>query len=233
MDGNIQKKRMIISAIILLLAATIVIGLIFGLIERSKPRTYEEKVEAFAQENATLMQGQIVFIGDSMTARYKLNRYYGDLELAVYNRGISGDTATWLQTRLHTSLLELAPSKIVLMIGTNDINYGKSAQEIANDYENLLRLIRQDLPNAEIFCVSIIPQNTDYSQDALSNNARICESNEKIKALANSYKFEYIDLYGLLVDESGLLNGKYSADGLHLNNKGYAVWTGVIKERLR
>ena len=233
MDGNIRKKKMILLATILLLTVAIVTGLIFGLMTRSKPRTFEEKVEAFAKENPTLAQGQIVFIGDSMTARYKLDRYYGDLELAVYNRGISGDTVTWLQTRLYTSLLALAPSKVVLMIGTNDINYGKSAQEISNEYENLLRLIRQDLPNAEIFCVSIIPQNTDYSKDALSNNARICESNEKIKVLANAYACEYIDLYSLLVDESGLLNSKCSADGLHLNNKGYAVWTDVIKERLR
>ena len=228
-----KRTKIITVAIIFLLTVAILAHLIFALTARGRSRTYEEKVAAFAKENSALKRGQIVFIGDSMTARYKLNRHYNDLELAVYNRGISGDTATWLQARLQTSLLELAPSKIVLMIGTNDINYGKSAQEIANDYENILRLIRQDLPNAEIFCVSIIPQNTDYSQDALSNNTRICESNEKIKALANSYEFEYIDLYSLLVDEGGLLNGKYSADGLHLNNKGYAVWTGTIKERLR
>ncbi len=228
-----RKKRIIILTAALLLAAVVLTALICFFIEKSKPQTYEEKVEAFAEENPTLEQGQIVFIGDSMTARYKLGRHYKDLGLEVYNRGISGDTAAWLQTRLEASLLDLAPSKIVLMIGTNDVNYGRSAQEIATDYENILRWMRQNLPEAEIWCVSIIPQNTDHSEQAAQNNAQIREANEKIKALACSYGLEYVDLYSLLVDENGLLNGAYSTDGLHLNRRGYAVWTNALKERLQ
>lgn len=228
-----RKKRMIIWTAALLLAAAVLIVGVFHLIERGKPRTYEEKVAAFVEENPALKSGQIVFIGDSMTERYKLDRLYKDLELEVYNRGISGDTAAWLQTRLEASLLAPAPSKVVLMIGTNDINYGRSAEEIATDYESILRRMRQNLPEAEIWCVSIIPQNTDYSEHAAGNNAQIREANEKIKALACSYGLEYVDLYSLLVDENGLLDGKYSSDGLHLNRKGYAVWTDVMKELLK
>ena len=93
--------------------------------------------------------------------------------------------------------------------------------------------MRQNLPDAKIWCVSIIPQNTDYSDGAAQNNAQIRETNEKIKALACSYGLEYVDLYSLLVDENGLLNGAYSMDGLHLNRRGYAVWTNALKERLQ
>ena len=84
-----------------------------------------------------------------------------------------------------------------------------------------------------MWCVSIIPQNTDHSEHAAGNNATICETNEKIKVLADSYGCEYVDLYPSLTDENGLLDGKYSSDGLHLNRKGYAVWTGVMKELLK
>lgn len=227
------KKRIIILTAVLLLAAVVLTALIFFFVEKSKPQTYEEKVAAFVEKNPALKQGQIVFIGDSMTERYKLDRAYKDLDLEVYNRGISGDTATWLQARLGVSLFDLAPSKVVLMIGTNDINYGRSAEEIAGDYESILHLIRQNLPDAKIWCVSIVPQNTDYSEGAAQNNAQIREANEKIKALACSYGLEYVDLYSLLVDENGLLNGAYSTDGLHLNRRGYAVWTNALKERLQ
>ena len=228
-----RKKKIMILIVALLLAVAVVGALGFFWVGRGKPRTYEEKVAAFVEETPTLKQGQIVFIGDSMTERYKLDRAYKDLDLEVYNRGISGDTATWLQARLGVSLFDLAPSKVVLMIGTNDINYGRSAEEIAGDYESILHLMRQNLPDAKIWCVSIVPQNTDYSEGAAQNNAQIREANEKIKALACSYGLEYVDLYSLLVDENGLLNSKYSSDGLHLNNKGYAVWTNALKERLQ
>ena len=50
MDGNIRKKKMILLATILLLAMAIVTGLIFGLMTCNKPRTFEEKVEAFEEK---------------------------------------------------------------------------------------------------------------------------------------------------------------------------------------
>ena len=169
-------------------------------------------------ENPALEQGQIVFIGDSITARYTLPNYYRNLDLKVYNRGISGDTTDWMLTRLQISLLDPAPSKIVLMIGTNDINYGKSAEEIAQSYENLLGLIASELPDTEVFCVSIIPQNKSFSKDAQQNNIRIQETNQEIERLASSHDYTYVPLYDKLTDKNGYLKRSCSPDGLHLGN---------------
>ena len=226
-----QKRMVIVTAIVLALVLTLaLVGYFY--ITRHSSRTYEEKVAAFTKENPSLFKGQIVFIGDSITEHYPLDRHYRSLDLKVYNRGISGDTVSWMKMRLGESLFALSPSKVVLMIGTNDINYGKSTEEIAIEYESVLQMMQKSLPDASIFCVSIIPQNTEYSPDANLANRRILEINEKIKALVASYGMTYVDLYASLVDEDGLLARRYSSDGLHLNARGYRIWTDVMKDLL-
>lgn len=221
------KKRMIVIIIALIIFAIAITLLVLNL--NNKSMTYEEKVAAFELENPTLKKGQIVFLGDSITARYKLGHSYSDLSLEVYNRGISGDTADWIIARMKVSVLDIEPSKVVLMIGTNDINGTKGADEIAQDYDNILGLLASNLPDTEVICVSIIPQNTKFSQNAAQNNLRIKQTNEKIRELAREYGYEYVNLYDELTDTDGLLRRSYSADGLHLGRKGYEVWTRVMK----
>ena len=50
----------------------------------------------------------------------ELDTYYTDMELNLYNRGISGDTTIDLKNRMDVSAFEIKPSVIVLMIGTNN-----------------------------------------------------------------------------------------------------------------
>lgn len=220
---------------IYLLFRAVSLVLIFALLLSScskKSTTRDERINEFVRENPSLKTGQAVFIGDSITAKYKLGSHYRKAELECYNRGISGDTTDWLIARLDVSLFAIRPSKIVLMIGTNDINGGKTPDEIALNYSLILSLISQRLPNAKVICVSIIPQNEEYSEDAHENNGRIKLTNEKIEALAHKHGYEYVDLYSHLTDESGLLKHGYSYDGLHLSRRGYRVWTRVMKSKI-
>lgn len=193
-------------------------------------RSYEEKVAAHSAENASLKQGQTVFIGDSITEHYATAWAYRRLNTEVYNRGISGDTSDRLLTRLSESLFGAAPSRVVLMIGTNDIELGRSPEEIAAIYEQILRLIATQLPRAEVYCVSIIPQNTEHAEQAHEHNRQIRRTNERIEALTVAFGGSYVNLYDRLTDETGLLRRSYSPDGLHLNRRGYRVWTRTMKE---
>lgn len=230
---RLQKISKRIGIIVLVLVLAVVASIVvLALIKDKDSKTYDEKVAAFADENPSLEKGQIVFLGDSITAGYRLGYHYRGFDLEVYNRGISGDTTNWLLARLQISLIDIAPSKIVLMIGTNDINLGKSVEEIAQNYQSILQLISSTLPDAEVWCVSIIPQNNKYSAQAQENNERIQETNRQIEHLASAYDYQYVNLYDEMIDKDGLLKRSYSTDGLHLNFWGYCVWTDVLKERL-
>lgn len=197
---------------------------------------YKAKCHAYGMENANYAKEQIVFIGDSITDGYILDDAFGDLPLATYNRGIGGDTTAGVLARLDTSLFEIAPSKIVLMIGTNDVGLGEKTADILARYEDIVKEIRRELPGTALYCMSIIPQHETESisaQRVASATAHIMELNPKIKALAEKHGATFVDIFGALADTENHLRLDYSGDGIHLNTEGYAVWTAHIKPYLQ
>ena len=233
-------------AVYLVIIGVLVIGLVAalvlpGMIEKRGatlyPEYYNRKCESYAVQNTNLSKGQIVFIGDSITDLYPLDDYYADLDLAVYNRGIGGDTTGGVLNRLAVSVTDLAPSTVVLMIGTNDVNGIETVDAIARRYEKILDSLRTSLPDTEIYCMSVIPQNEDvesYSTVVVKNSiARIHELNGRITALCEEKGLTYLDLYTLLADENDRLIRDYSDDGIHLNAAGFEVWTALLKPYLQ
>ena len=198
---------------------------------------YEAKCAAFAVQNANLSQGQIVFIGDSITDLFHLDDYFTDLPLATYNRGIGGDSSAGVLYRLQLSLFDIAPSKVVLMIGINDINGGVDHDTLVQNYTAILTLINTNLPAAEVYCMSVIPQHdtlTTYTGiDVDATAPRILAANQSIAALAASFGYTYVDLYSAVSDGSDHLQKSLSDDGIHLNAAGFAVWASVIKPYLQ
>ena len=63
-------------------------------------------------------------------------------------------------------------------------------------------------------------------------NEDILSLNKKIKSLAKKEKVNYINVYDKLLDEEGSLNLDYTTDGLHINDTGYDVITGIINNYL-
>jgi lysophospholipase L1-like esterase len=81
---------------------------------------YQRTIEnVFTHLNAVAKPGSIVFLGDSITDFFRVNEFFPGVY--VINRGISGDTTDGVLNRLAESVYELSPSKIFLMIGTNDL----------------------------------------------------------------------------------------------------------------
>lgn len=227
-------KAVIITVIILLSIAVIVLTCLLVIKKVRKSDYYEQKCESFEVQNANLSKGQIVFIGDSITDLCKLDDYYKGTELALYNRGIGGDTTEGLQKRLQVSVFDIEPTIIVMMIGTNDISWGRSVKDITKTYCEIVEEIYTKLPNVKLYCMSVIPQNKDieeYAPVSVDNNLKkINELNSEIQNLSLEFGFAYLDLYPLLLDEDGYLDEKYSDDGLHLNHNGFVVWSNLVKE---
>ena len=197
---------------------------------------YEKKCNVFEIENANFSHGQIVFIGDSITDGCALNDYYKNLPLAVYNRGIGGDTTSGVLERLKLSLFDIKPSKIVMLIGINDINGSISNEKILSNYREILSEISENLPDAEVICVSVLPVNLDLESYTLINvkksNDAILDINLKIKSLALEFGYHFADLHNDFTDENGLLRKELSPDGIHLNADGYKLYSSKINPLL-
>ena len=196
---------------------------------------FDKKVAQFTMENANFSKGQIVFIGDSITDLYHLDDYYQDLPLRTYNRGIGGDVTGMLLKRIQVSLYDLEPTKVVLMIGINDINGGVSTDTILKNYNDILSGIKTKLPFAMVYTMSILPINNDVpSYIAVKKSTeRILSINEEIKEMASNYSYQYMDLFSLVKDDKNHLKKEYSLDGIHLSEQGFVTWTNLIKPELQ
>lgn len=236
-----MKDVVYLIVIVLLLASTVTMSVLYAKLkankkEESAPSYYDQKCAAFALENANLSEGQIVFIGDSITDGYHLNNHYNDLPLATYNRGIGGDVTSGVIARLKTSVIDLKPSKVIMMIGINDINSGRTNDEIMTNYKTIINEIQTNLPATEIICQSVLPMDsrvTAWGIDLPNAIQKIKDLNARIKTYVESKGILFVDLFTHFKDENDQLIPSYSYDGVHPNAAGYDVWTSVLKPLLQ
>ena len=234
---KISKKDIIyLSVIVLLLAATITLSALLIREKNTLPSYYDQKCDMFALENMNFSHGQIAFIGDSLTDGCALDHYYTDLPLAAYNRGIGGDTTAGVLERLKVSLFDIKPSKIVLLIGGNDVNGRRENADILKNYEEILKEISLNLPDTQVFCISILPMNKvveNYASiDVDRSMAAVKVLNPEIKSLAEKYGYEFVDLFSDFADSDGYLQIDLTPDGIHLNHEGYLKYSKIIEPLL-
>ncbi|NLD26889.1 MAG: lysophospholipase [Acholeplasmataceae bacterium] len=191
---------------------------------------FEQKQRSFRSYNKNAEPNGIVFIGDSITQDYNVYEYFPNRK--VYNRGIGGDTSLGLLSRLDTSVFDLNPKTVVLLIGTNDFGLMQTtADEVAARIKEIVTKIQQRLPKTRIILESVYPVNPTMDGFSVGqrNNQNIKELNEILKTIPG---VTYLDLYSLLIDETGNFNPKYTLEGLHASPDGYEFITSILNEYL-
>ncbi len=188
----------------------------------------------YARENRQAKPGAVVFFGDSITDYCDLSVYYPGVY--ALNRGISGNHVHELTARVKQSVFDVKPSKIILLIGINDmLNWDRTPEEIARRYETLLQTLIAGKGEAELICQSVYPGwdgdptkvKRVFPMAHLAGQIR--ELNVLIRGLCDKYGLVYADVYSVLADENGVMVPAYSVDGCHPSPEGYQV----ISEYLR
>lgn len=174
------------------------------------------------------LQGEIVFLGDSITDGGEWTELTGNQK--CINRGISGDTSWGILTRLD-EVIESRPGKVFLMIGTNDLARGKPVAAVRDKIAEILDAIGKLTPSTKVYLQSVLP--TIESLAPLYLNDRINSLNEQLKVLAVARGAVWIDLAARFKDESGKLKTSLTDDGLHLNGEGYILWRSLIRNDLQ
>lgn len=174
---------------------------------------YTEKVERFKMNNPKTF---CVMLGDSITEEGNWNELLGRDD--IINRGISGDTTSGVLHRME--LLGNHPKFCFVMIGINDFSRGASVEEV---YGNCVKII-DTLEEKKItpMVQSVLLTDRPYL------NPKVDALNRKLKALAESKKLCFIDLNPHL-SSGGILDEKFTLDGLHLNARGYQIWADILK----
>ncbi len=180
---------------------------------------YEHRRQLFGQ--MPLQNGAIIFLGDSQTALCEWRELFG-LDLPILNRGIVADHVGGIQQRLE-EIVRHQPAKIFLLVGVNDLLFGKSPEEIEPDYRALVTEIRTALPATLLILQTVLPVN-NHIKNTGQSNAKIQALNARIAQIARDNNLPFVDIYRLLTDAEGNLAQQFTLDGLHLNGAGYQVW---------
>lgn len=160
--------------------------------------------------------GTVLFLGDSITDLCDLSVYYPGLN--AVNQGISGETTGDILKRMDESVYACKPDILVVLAGVNDILSDMPDSEVTDNLRAIIEGVRRTLPGTEIILQSIYPVSEG---EDLYYTGRIRAVNERLMELASELRCRYVDVFSALCTEDGRLDGRYSDDGLHLNDAGY------------
>ena len=163
-----------------------------------------------------------VFLGDSLTEQGDWAQRFP--ELNVVNLGVSGDTTEQVLERLQ-EVVDTAPSTVVVMVGTNDLAWRRSVEQIVRNVESILWRLHRDLPDTRVLVQSVLPRDREVAD-------RVREINIHVRQFAPTVKAEWVDLWPVFAEPDGEISARYSDDRLHLNEAGYAAWAEELRKHL-
>ncbi len=186
---------------------------------------WDQRVSLF--DTLPIYNKDIVFLGNSITDGGEFAEFFHNPD--IKNRGIRSDVIEGVRKRLY-QITPGHPSKIFLLIGINDVSHHLGAKKIAERYRNLVRDIREQSPETQLYIQSIMPVNNSFARykNLIGQEKTIKELNPMLRQIAEEEGAQYIDLTPALSDSKGNLRKEFTNDGLHLTGKGYAAWMDVI-----
>ena len=187
------------------------------------------------KERAPEVSDNIVFLGDSITESYDLNKYFPDYP--VINSGIWGDRTDQAQARLESDVYAYNPNKVFILLGINDVGYERSNDDITSRIETLISDVQENCPYTDIYLISVYPLNisdfdTWYPPMSEDINDVVDDLNNKLISLAEKLDISFIDMAPHLKNDNNELKKEYTVEGLHLTDEAYEVISEVLKKYL-
>lgn len=164
-------------------------------------------------------QDEVVFFGDSITEGGDWAALFPGVE--TRNFGIGGDRGEGLLSR-YGQVVATRPSRILILIGTNDLSNGDTPENIAFEVDQLLGRLKAELPDTALVVQSVLPRQPEFAP-------RIRDLNARLRAVAEDRGAAYVDIFSAFVVEGDRLDPAVTEDDLHLTPAGYARWRGLIE----
>jgi lysophospholipase L1-like esterase len=187
---------------------------------------FEKEVAAFeaADLRSPTPKGQIVFVGSSTMVDWDAGRYFP--ELRVINRALWGSALSDAVRLVDRLIVPHQPRTVVLYAGDNDIDGGRTTEEVAVQFERFVRAVHSRLPQTRIVYIGIKPSpqrwmTIDRMRAANAMIRQVCSRDDRIA---------FVDVDGAMLgwDEKPRAE-LYAEDGLHLSAQGYQLWTTLLR----
>ena len=172
--------------------------------------------------------GGILFIGSSSIRMWKtLEQDFPGLP--VTNRGFGGSQIADSNHFAGRIVHPYKPRQSVLYAGDNDVAAGKSPETVLADFQQFVKTVHGKLPKARVSFIAIKPSLSRWKLSGKMARANSLVSD----ACGKDKRLDYIDIWEpMLGDDDRPRPDLFLGDGLHLNAKGYALWTSIVKPHL-
>ena len=192
-------------------------------------------LETYARQNAALPAApanRVVFLGDSITEHWdgKSPFFPGEPYL---NRGIAGQTTAQMLVRFRQDVIDLEPAVVILQGGLADIA-GFTGPSSLEEIENNLRSMAELASFHHIVPILVGgPPAADYpGRTGPEPAAQIVALNTWLARYCGASHFVYLDYHSALVGSDGQMKEGVSDDGVHPNEKGYAILRPLAEEAI-
>jgi len=188
-----------------------------------------DNLRRYAEENVKLgapsaESPRVVFLGDSITAGWRLNEYFPDRDYV--NRGIGGQITGEMLGRFMADVVNLKPIAVHILAGTNDIARGVALATIQQNFQMMTDLA--DHYRIKVVIGSVLPvhdfnkaENAAWEQTRRRPIQTIRTLNGYLEKLCEQRHYAYVNYYGHMLDAGGFLRKELAQDGLHPNAAGY------------
>ena len=171
-------------------------------------------------------QNAVVFLGDSITQGWGDDLHGAFSGLKVANRGISGDTTRGMLIRLKGDVLDLNPSGVVMLMGTNDLEEKAEPQVIADNVKLIVAELKKHNPKLPIVLCQVFPSSATKSRpvDKVKEINKLCAD-----VVRGDAQITVLDTWTLFADDKGDAKAEEMPDLLHPNDVGYKKWAGALR----
>jgi lysophospholipase L1-like esterase len=187
---------------------------------------WEDTIRQFEQwdRKNTFPSDAVLFVGSSSIRLWPTRECFEGF--AVINRGFGGSQISDVNYFAGRIVLPYKPKVIVFYAGDNDIAAGKSARRVFEDYQKFVKLLHEKLPGTRIIYIGIKPSRSRWSLWPVTK-----EANDMIRDFCDkdTLLFYFDSAAPLLGSDGKPIEELFLKDQLHLNDKGYEIWTKLLR----
>ncbi len=194
----------------------------------ARAQSFLNEVNAFSKQDSldAPSKNAILLIGSSSFTYWKDVATYFPGRVFI-NRAFGGSSLTHQIEYVEKVVYPYQPKQILIYCGENDIATSQmvTADSVFNRFVRLHQLIRKKYPAVRISFVSIKPSpvRAEFLSTVIISNKLIADFCRKNK------KTDFIDVFSSMLNTEGKpMEELFIADRLHMNAKGYAIWSKII-----
>ena len=196
-----------------------------------RAKIWDKEINALTEIDTkqTPPEDAVLFVGSSSVRMWKnLRSSFPDLK--VINRGFGGSRLEDVNFYFDRIVAPYNPKTIVLYAGENDVNEGVAPEEVLENYRKFAATAHTKFPKSKLIFVSLKPSPSRWQ---MADNYR--KTNDLIKSeIAADKRAQFVDVWSPMLGANGEPKPEiFLDDKLHLNEKGYAIWTKVLEKYLK